>query len=131
MEGLESVSEYWFHNYYRVLVIDSSSEYVVSVDVYRRGWLWSVDEESCLSDREYCLVYHRVDPAVLSDKLGDLASLVRRVEIVGVKARGRVEAVNVRYFLSRDRVLKYSDIEKLFYISWDLVGARLEAEELD
>ncbi len=122
MSVLENVSEYWFHNYYRVLVVKTGSSYLVSVDVYRKGWIWSIDDRECVCNGEYCLLYHRVSREELAsiDGLEDVIDRVVEAFIVGVKARDRLETVNVRYRIEGSSPLKYSDIEKIFYASWSL-----------
>ncbi|MET1159652.1 MAG: hypothetical protein ABWW65_01700, partial [Thermoprotei archaeon] len=54
---MTSVSEYWFLDYYRVLVISENTHKVISVDVYRRKWIFEDYEEVCSHDNKYCLLY--------------------------------------------------------------------------
>jgi len=122
MESMENISEYWFHEYWRVLLIGSGDHLIVSVDVYRTGWFWNTDSMECLSDGKYCLLYHNVSRDELDRVLGELSKYIVKAEIVGVKAGERFETVNVRYTVSRDRELTYNDISDLFYSSWKLIG---------
>ncbi len=129
MEKPGNISEYWFHSYYRVMVIELEEYYVVSVDVYRDNWLWSIDNELCINDKEYCLVYHYPHASELKRLYGELADYIQNCEIVGVRAKSRVEVVNVRYSISKEKPLTYNNIEQLFYKSWELIGCSIKEPE--
>jgi hypothetical protein len=113
----ENVSEYWFLDHYRVLVVKTNdNKYFVSVDVYRRKWPFNdFDDEICVSDNKYCIVYKEINTP---DKLDGLD--IDRVIVTGIRVGDHVETVNVRWVLRGG--LKYSVIEEIFYRSWNLIG---------
>jgi hypothetical protein len=115
----ENVSEYWFLDHYRVLVVKTNdNKYFVSVDVYRRKWPFNdFDDEICVSNNKYCIVYKEISEL---DKLNDLDINVDKIIITGVKVGDHVETVNVRWVLEGE--LKYSVVEGIFYKSWKLIG---------
>jgi len=114
----DNVSEYWFHNYYRVLVIDRGDGLkILSVDVYRRGWFFDKYDSKCV-DQNYCLLYAYIDnPKTMLNKV-----VVEKIIVTGVKARDTYETINVRWFIRGD--LTYSVVEEIFYASWELIGCR-------
>ncbi len=117
MEGVYKVlSEYWFLDYYRVLKIRSNGKYLLSIDVYRRGFPFEPSYRECVMDDKYCLLYHEYP----IDRVG--IDGVERVVITGVKAGDRYETVNVRWVLSIDP--GYDLIEEIFYRSWEVIGCR-------
>ena len=122
MEAPDNVSEYWFLEFYRVLVTRIDNENYVSVDVYREEWPWSLDGSTkiCVKDEEYCLLYHVIDRDLVNKVFDKLAENIVKVEAVGVKTGDKLETVNVRYIIRGE--LKYNDIEQLFYNSWKLIG---------
>ena len=119
---MENISEYWFHDYWRVLIVELSDRSIVSVDVYRDGWFWNTDSMKCIDDENYCVLYHKVSLDELSRVFGELSKYFISVEVVGIKAKDRLETVNVRYTVSGDKKLTYNDISELFYKSWVLIG---------
>jgi len=119
---MENISEYWFHDYWRVLIIELSNRTIVSVDVYRDGWFWNTDSMKCIDVENYCILYHKVSMDELSRVFGELSKYFISVEVVGIKAKDRLETVNVRYMVSGDKKLTYNDISELFYKSWILIG---------
>ncbi len=129
MPEASNVSEYWFYNYYRVLVIELDKEYVVEVDVYRKDWPFKdVDKIECLSNKKYCMLYKSISPEyimsnnLLSDEV--LVKSLNKVIIVGVKVGERSEVINVRYFINKDIMLRYDYLESLFYSSWRIIGCK-------
>ena len=119
---MENISEYWFHDYWRVLIVELSDRSIVSVDVYRDGWFWNTDSIRCIDGENYCILYHKVSMDELSRVFGELSKYFISVEVVGIKAKDRFETVNVRYTVSGDKKLTYNDISELFYKSWVLIG---------
>jgi len=122
LEFLGNISEYWFHDYWRVLVIELSDRLIISVDVYRDTWLWNTDSIECIDDKNYCILYYKVSKDELNKVFGELSKYFIDAEIVGIKAKDRFETVNVRYKVSGDKKLTYNDISELFYKSWILIG---------
>lgn len=117
----ERVSEYWFLDYYRVLVVDlGDGSRFISVDVYRRDWRFKDYDIECVGDGKYCLLYKTLKPDPSKYVLS--RARIERIVVTGVKASDRYETVNVRWFVKGD--LSYSDIEKIFYWSWELIGCQ-------
>ena len=113
---MEVISEYWFFDHYRVLVIkEPNNKYIVSVDVYRKGWNFEVNEEVCVSQNRYCLIYCTIDPSK-----HNIVDGIAKIVITGIKTNHGLETVDVRYIMNRSPT--YSDIEKMFYYSWKLIG---------
>ncbi|OYT40313.1 MAG: hypothetical protein B6U89_02510 [Desulfurococcales archaeon ex4484_58] len=120
MNEEEIVSEYWFHNYYRVLVVRLNKEsYLLSVDVYRNEWMFNDYEERCVSGKKYCLLYKKLEENINIES-SDLE--VREVMITGVKAGDIYETINVRWIVVGK--LRCNDIEKIFYRSWEIIGCK-------
>jgi len=128
VERPENISEYWFHKYYRVLVIElDGSEKIVNVDVYRKGWIFDNYKETCLSNGKYCLLNYVIeDVERLKTLLGELCTKVKKIGIMGVKVGEKVETINVKYFVIGD--LRYDEIKELFYKSWELIKSNLPQE---
>lgn len=121
MEELEVVSEYWFMDYYRVLVVNLNGiRKFVSVDVYRPGWPFSEHEELCISSAACCLLYKELGASEYAS-LFDRVS-VEKIVVTGVKTNGSLETINVRWFIRGEPT--YSDIEKIFRCSWELIGCK-------
>lgn len=128
VEHPSNVSEYWFLRYYRVLVVEEDGEKIVSVDVYKKGYDHEVVDENCLSSKEYCILYSEVDKNKYSSVFEkSIYDKIDKIVIVGVKARDRLETVNVRYVVKGD--LTYNDIEQLFYASWRIIGCSAPRSE--
>ncbi len=111
---MSSFTELWFNNYYRVLAVDSGDEVIVSIDVYMDGFPWRIDEEVCLSSKEYCILYHRVRAEDIAKHYGGLAGETISLEIVGVRAGDRLEATDVRILFRKGAHLSKSDLESLY-----------------
>jgi len=118
----EKVSEYWFMDYYRVLVISTgeSNEKVVSVDVYRRTWPYSDYSELCVASGRYCLLYKELVPREIAYRFSRFE--IKKIIVTGVRAGKISEVVNVRWLIEGQ--VSYSDLEELFYLSWKLIGCR-------
>ncbi len=111
----ENASEYWFFDHYRVIVSKLlSNKYFVSVDVFRRNWVFKQYEEQCID--KYCLLYAELEP---SDY--DLRETgVEKIIVTGLKYDDHKETINVRYILEKQPT--YPLIERLFYQSWRIIG---------
>jgi len=115
----ENIVEFWFLNHYRVLAIATSKDYVVlSVDVYRKNWLFSDYESVCVAGEEYCLLYKILAPDTSKHVLSK--GVVEKIVVTGVKAGSVYETVNVRWFIRGS--VELGEVEKIFYWSWELVG---------
>jgi len=117
LEIPENISEYWFLEHYRVIKIEEDDETILSVDVYRRKWPFEkVDESKCVDDN-YCLLYKFLD----TKQSGNLNGIeVDKIVVTGIKAGDIYETINVRWII-RGKI-KFSDIEKIFYESWRIIG---------
>lgn len=115
----KNIAEYWFLDHYRALVIEvNENTTVVSIDVYRRKWPFNdYDEEICVSENKYCIVYKRIGNY---EKLDNIE--VQKIIVTGIKTPEGIETVNVRWFVSGN--IGFSNIEKLFYESWKLIGCK-------
>lgn len=120
MNTLDNVSEYWFLDYYRVLLIDlDNNKKFLSVDVYRRNWVFRENYvEKCVADKKYCLLYKELKPD--PDKYSLTNGKVIKIIVTGIKAEEIYETINVRWVIEGN--ITYKDIEKIFYWSWKLIG---------
>jgi hypothetical protein len=115
-----NITEYWFLDYYRVLVVElGGDEKLVSVDVYRRGWLYEDYEYECVSNNRYCILYKDLEPI---DKYSLPTASIEKITVTGIKALDQYEIVNVRWFIRGKLV--YRDVENIFYWSWELIGCK-------
>lgn len=119
---MKNINEYWFHDYWRVLVIETSDRLIVSIDVYREGWFWNIDSRKCIDGENYCILYHKVSLEEIGKLLGKLSEYIIDVEIIGIKAKDRFETIGVRYVISSNKNLTFQDLSELFYKSWILIG---------
>ena len=122
-----AVEEHWFHKYYRVLVADDGDAYLVSIDVYRRGWDWGVDDEICIGEKNTCILYNRISREELRRELGGLAEHIYEAYRVGLRVGSRLETINIRARIKRKP--GPGELEKLFYAAWRLAGCRARREE--
>lgn len=106
------VKEIFIDNYYRVLVVREKTSYVVSVDVYYVGWRFHDYRETCV-DNVCILIAEAPVPSI-----NGLS--IRRVLVVGVKAGGRVETINVKWFV--DREPSEEELYSLYKYSWIIAG---------
>ncbi len=116
INGFNKVSEYWFLNYYRVLAIDlGDDKYFLSVDVYRRKWLFKEYKIYCINGNNYCILYKSFEEP---SKINGVD--VEKIIVTGIKAGDIYETVNVRWIIHGK--LSYQVIEKIFYESWKIIG---------
>uniref|UniRef100_A0A7C4D7B9 Uncharacterized protein n=1 Tax=Staphylothermus marinus TaxID=2280 RepID=A0A7C4D7B9_STAMA len=121
MEKPSNVSEYWFNNYYRVIVVKlSNDKKFVSVDVYRDKWLFKDYEEICISNNEYCLLYSEVDPLKYNHLFDNI--LIDKIIVTGVKSNKVFETINIRWFITGE--IDYNSILKIFQYSWEIIGCK-------
>ncbi len=115
VSAMGNVSEYWFLDHYRIIVARlASGKYLLSVDVYRRNWVFEKYDQVCI--KNYCLLYAEIDPSKY-----DLADKgVSKIIVTGLKYDGHKETINVRYIM--DQQPTYPLIERLFYQSWRIIG---------
>jgi len=117
----ENVAEYWFANYYRVLVINlENGSKVLSVDVYRKAWLFGESEAQCIENNKYCLLYKVLEPKPETYELK--RAVIEKIIVTGVKVGDIYETVNVRWFIRGE--LEAPEIEKIFYWSWEIIGCK-------
>jgi hypothetical protein len=109
---VEELSEYYFDNFYKVLVVKSGGEYLVSVDTYIAGWYHGPPQELCIEDA--CLLYKEV----YFEEAASLPCKPARVVIVGSRVRDRVETINVKW-VCRERPSD-EEVKRLYEISWTL-----------
>ncbi len=115
----ENVSEYWFLDHYRVLIVDlGNGKKFLSVDVYRRNWLFKDYTSKCVAGDKYCLLYKELAPDPNKHVLSN--GRVSKIIVTGIKADDIYETINVRWFIEGN--ISYNDIEKIFYWSWELIG---------
>jgi len=107
------VEEYYFNEYYRVLVIKDEEGYVVSVDVYESKWSHSNYKSTCIDDT--CLLAKEVEAGDLELNI----SGVRKLVIIGVKVGNKAEVISVKWILNHKP--SYEELETIFKKSWQLV----------
>jgi len=110
------VFEYYFSDYYRVIVFREGENFIVSVDVYRKGWPFKDYEEKCVSGGEVCLLFKTVPPAQLP---GEPPLLAEKIIVEGVRVSGVEETISVKWFFKGE--LGQEDVSKVFNASWSLI----------
>lgn len=110
------IEEYYFDEYYRVLVMADGAKYVVSVDVYHVGWNFNGCKELCMG--EICLLVKELAPIVKIDSIN-----IEKIIIIGTKVGNRLETINVKWIVSN----RPSDNEmlKIFRSSWKIARGEL------
>ncbi|MEM4718182.1 MAG: hypothetical protein QXE81_05430 [Desulfurococcaceae archaeon] len=106
---LNKVEEYFFDNYYRVLVLPEDGKFIVSVDVYITQWNQSDQREICIENT--CLLVKEIN-----NFSPGIDQRVEKIIVIGVRVAGRDETINVKWILSGKP--GFLDIEKLYKYSW-------------
>lgn len=109
------IEEHYFDEYYRVVVLEDASKYVVSVDVYKPSWEFS-DYRSVCAD-SVCLLVKELLPSEVSLRV-DVQG-VERVVVLGVKTGDRFETINVKWFVRSKPTAE--DIRQLYEHSWRML----------
>lgn len=116
-----NVTEYWFNNYYRVIVVDLGEDRrLVSVDVYRDKWFFDKYEEICILNKNNCLLYSEVDPSKYRTFFNKI--VVDKILVTGVKSGEVLETTSVRWFVKGS--IDYNDVVKMFQYSWELIKCK-------
>jgi hypothetical protein len=113
--GIE-VLEYYLSDYYRVVVIREGEGFLVSVDVYRKGWFFKDHEEKCVGDGKVCLMFKQLLPTSLSN---ELSGITEKIIVEGIRVSGIEETISVKWFLKRRP--DYEDVLRIFNTSWGLI----------
>lgn len=106
------IREYYFDEYYRVIVVRDGEKYVVSVDVYRPNWVFSDHREICAENT--CLLFKELDNRVMG------VSGVEKTIIIGAKTGNRVETINVKWII--DHEPSEEEIREMYKYSWSIVS---------
>lgn len=107
--GLSKIEEYFFDNFYRVLVIPEDGKFIVSVDVYIAYWNHTNPREICIENT--CLLVKEISNISLGMDLS-----VEKIVVIGVRVSGKDETINVKWVLNRKP--GFQDIERLYKYSW-------------
>ncbi|MEM0325732.1 MAG: hypothetical protein QW733_01690 [Desulfurococcaceae archaeon] len=108
----EDVEEYYFDDYYRVVVVRDEQDHIVSVDVYRPTWKYDSYESICVEN--VCLLISVLRNPEISAIHG-----VKKIIVIGVKVNEKVETVNVKWIV--DHKPSRSEVEAMYRESWRLV----------
>ncbi|ADV65366.1 hypothetical protein [Desulfurococcus mucosus] len=122
MSQSAGVSEYYFSEHYRVLVIEEGDHYTVSVDVYRDEWVFTGHMEKCIGDT--CLLVKELEPGSTAALVDTGVEGVVKTVVIGVRVKETRETVNVKWIMGRKP--SYSDVEALYRASWRLIGCTRE-----
>jgi len=92
-----SISEIWFNDYERIIVIRLKDKTLISSDIYCTSWNYPIDYKININGRIH-LIYHRVSDFHQIDKR------IEWVEIVGVMVddKNRKETVNLRILVKEN-----------------------------
>ena len=92
-----SVSEIWFNEHERIIVIRLNNKTLISSDIYCTSWNYPIDYKISINDK-VCLIYHKISGFHQVDKR------IEWVEIVGVMVDGenRKETVNLRILVKEN-----------------------------
>ncbi|QOR94857.1 hypothetical protein IMZ38_02765 [Thermosphaera chiliense] len=110
------VFEYYFSDYYRVIVFREGENFIVSVDVYRKGWPFKDYEEKCVAEGQVCLLFKTISPAQLP---GEPLLSVEKIIVEGVRVSGVEETISVKWFFKGE--LGQEEVSKVFNASWSLI----------
>lgn len=109
------LEEYYFDEYYRVLVMGEENKYVVSVDVYYASWKYSEYRELCVG--EVCLLVKDILPSEVKVSI----SGVEKISVIGVKVKDKCETINVKWIMNRKPTNE--EISSIYKDSWSIVKA--------
>ncbi|WP_448579193.1 hypothetical protein [Thermosphaera sp.] len=113
--GVE-VFEYYFSDYYRVVVFKEGDAFIASVDVYRKGWPFKDYEEKCVAEGEVCLLFK----IILPDQLpGEPPLSTEKIMVEGIRVSGVEETISVKWFFKGK--LEQDDVSRVFNASWSLI----------
>ena len=113
------LEEYYFDNFYRVLVVRENEKYVVSVDVYYNEWKRIDQKEVCVENT--CLLVKEVDP----NDVKALFQSVEKIFIIGVKVNDKLETVNVKWVFNSKPSREV--MEKIYKYSWKIASGEVSA----
>lgn len=90
------IEEYYFDDFYRVILVEEEGGYTLSVDVYLPYWPFGEYEKSCVQtdEKEVCLLFKELEMSEFTD-------LVEKVVVTGSLIGGEYETINVKYFLKK------------------------------
>jgi len=117
MSESEVIKEYYFDDYYRVLVIESGSKYVISVDVYYADWKYGNYREVCIG--EVCLLVKELAPSEINVNFAN----VEKVMVIGVRVGDKRETVNVKWIMGSKP--GDDEIEGIYRHSWRIAQGEL------
>lgn len=103
------IEEYYFDDYYRVLVMVDGTKYVVSVDVYYVGWNYDEYKELCIG--EICLLVKELTPIGRIDSIN-----IEKIVVVGTRVGNKLETINVKWIM--DSKPGDNEMLKIFKNSW-------------
>ncbi|WP_440058923.1 hypothetical protein ACSU1N_03775 [Thermogladius sp. 4427co] len=114
----EGVREVYFSNYYRVLLVEEEDRVFISVDVYKKGFDFSISKSMCVRE-DFCLLYSSLDPGSYK---GLLPENVLSIEVVGARTPAGLETLNVRWVVKKP--VDNDLLKKIFEASWKIVGSQ-------
>lgn len=107
---MEGVNEYFFDNYYRVVVLEDEGGFLVSVDVYITDWRLGEPVEKCINNT--CLLVKEIT----LNNSQEYPCNPSKITIIGVKTSGKRETISVKW-LCREKP-GYNQIQALYELSW-------------
>mgnify|MGYP001772586198 CR=1 FL=1 len=107
------IEEYYFNEYYRVLVIEDEEGYVVSVDVYKNSWKYEDAESICVENT--CLLLKKIKGNPTSNITG-----VKEVIVIGARVGSSLETINVKWLLDHKPSLE--EVRAIYESSWQLIS---------
>lgn len=110
------VEEYYFDDYYRVLVMVDGTKYIVSVDVYYVGWNYNEYKELCVG--EICLLVKELIPIGRMDSIN-----IEKIVVIGTRVGNKLETINVKWIM--DSKPSDSEMLKIFKSSWRIARGEL------
>lgn len=110
-----TLEEYYFDDYYRVLVMRDENKYVVSVDVYHAKWEYPDYEDLCIEN--VCLLVKEIVPRETSIRG------VEKVIVIGVKVKDKYETIGVKWTI--DHKPSSDEVYNIYRESWDIARGLL------
>lgn len=106
------LEEYYFDDYYRVLVINEEGKYVVSVDVYYANWKYSEHRELCVE--EVCLLIKEIAPSQVKVNMDGVVKII----VIGTRVKGKHETINVKWIMNRKPSI--NEVSSIYRESWNI-----------
>lgn len=112
-----NVEEYYFDDYYRVVILRENGSYVVSVDVYSSDWIFKSFESICVEN--VCMLVKRLKD--IPTEVNGVSEII----IIGVRVKDKLETINVKWVM--DHKPSREELERVYRSSWQLITSATQS----